>query len=286
MRWIFTELKWGRMVVSTRRVTSAKCGIGSASVKVRNSRIISVTIRALILSATVAVCVASPVQERCGVEVKLLLSPAELSLSIERLDARRESKGKIYFFDTERYELFSQGVMVRFRQGSTSDLTVKLRPANNIEFPDSPGRREDFKCEVDMSQNETNTSYSIRNRVSGEKIPETGNDIYRQLSSGQKRLLRAAKVTVDWNRVRLVANIAVTDWQIKANSQFNKLALELWEWSGGRILELSSKDTAGEGGAKYEGLRQLVSGKGLELSSDQRSKTRIVIESGASNVSH
>jgi hypothetical protein len=252
----------------------------------RSLRITTATILALILFAMVVICVAYPEQERCSVEVKLLLSPADLALSIERLNAQQGSKGQIYFFDTQRHELFSQGVIVRFRHSSKSDLTVKLRPTNNKAFSDLTGQREDFKCEVDMSGNETNTSYSIRNTVTGAKIPETGNDIYRELSNGQKELLRAAAVKVDWNQVKRVANIAMTDWQIRPNSQFNKIAMELWEWPGGRILEISSKAAAGEGEARYEGLRRLVSGKGLELSPDQRSKTRIVIESQTSNVSH
>jgi len=69
-------------------------------------------------------------------------------------------------------------------------------------------------------------------------------------------------MTIDWNQVKRVADIKVTDWEIKLNSPSKKLALELWELPGSKILELSSKAGSDEGEAAYEELRQLAIGKG------------------------
>ncbi len=70
------------------------------------------------------------------------------------------------------------------------------------------------------------------------------------------------------------------------DSPSKKLALEVWEWSESKILELSSKAKSNEGEPAYEGLRQLAIGKGLKLSEDQQSKTRMALESPALITTH
>jgi hypothetical protein len=220
-------------------------------------------------------------QERCGAEGKLLLSAANILATVATLKAQKKSSGEIYFYDTEKLELFSQGVIVRLRRG-VYDLTVKLRPANDKKFSDPAGGVEDFKCEVDLAGDEENTSYSVRRSFSNPHIPATGKEIYQSLSAGQKELLRAAHVQVEWDQVKRVADIKATDWKIKGDSRFKKLTLELWEWPGGKNLELSTKTSGEEVEAGLEYLRRVASGKGLEQSVDQRSKTRMVLEQAAS----
>lgn len=231
-------------------------------------------------------CNVCAAQERCSTEVKLLLSPAEIQATLATLKAQKESSRDVYFFDTDRRELLMRGVIVRLRHGSSSDLTVKLRPPLDKKFTDPTGGKEDFKCEVDMAGKEANTSYSIRSKFSGAQVPETGNDIYLAFSGGQRELLRAAHMTIDWNQVKRVADIKVTDWEVELDSRSQKLVLELWKWPGNKILELSSKTGGKEGEAAYEELRQLAIGKGLKLNADQRSKTRMVLESPALTTAH
>jgi hypothetical protein len=234
------------------------------------------------LCVTLLLCSASQAQERCSTEVKLLLSPGEIPTTVATLKANKESSGHVYFFDTDRRDLLSHGVIVRLRHGASSDLTVKLRPPQDKRITDPTGGKEDFKCEVDLTATEAKTSYSMRNKFSGTQIPENGSDIYQALSEGQVGLLTVAQMTIDWNQIKRVADIKATYWEIKLDSRSKKLRLELWQWPGGRILELSSKVRTGEGPAEYEELRRLVVGKGLKLSADQRSKTRTVLESPVS----
>jgi hypothetical protein len=231
-------------------------------------------------------CSVSQAQERCSTEVKIRLSPAEISATVATLKAHNESSRDVYFFDTDTRELLSHGVIVRLRYGSSSDLTVKLRHPQDKSITDPTRGKEDFKCELDMTATEANTSYSIRNKFSGTQLPENGNEIYQALSGGQRDLLRAAQMTIDWNQVKRVTNIKATDWEIKLDSRSKKLALELWEWPGGKILELSSKVATEEGPAEDEELRHLAIGKGLKLSADQRSKTRMVLELNSTSVTH
>lgn len=242
--------------------------------------------RTFCLCVILLLCTPCAAQDRCSAEAKLLLSAGEIPASVATLKAQKESSGEIYFFDTDRRELLSQGVIVRLRHGSSSDLTVKLRSPQGKRFTDPTRGKENFKCEVDLAGSEANTSYSIRNKFSGEQIPESGKDIYQAFSGGQKELLRTAPITIDWNQVKRVADIKETDWEIKLDSRPKKLVLELWEWPGGKILELSSKAGSGEAQSAYEELRQLAIGRGLKLSSDQRSKTRMVLESPASTTAH
>jgi hypothetical protein len=139
---------------------------------------------------------------------------------------------------------------------------------------------------VDLAADETNISYSVRNSFTGLQVPETGNDIYRAFSEGQRRLLKVARVVVDWNQVKRVADIGVTDWQIKSGPRSEKLALELWVWPRGKILELSKRSESESGSEAYEELRKMVLNKGLKLSADQRSKTRMVLEGNTTSITN
>jgi hypothetical protein len=223
-------------------------------------------------------CSGLQAQEICNVEVKLLLSPTETQAAIAALHATKETTGRVYFFDTGALDLLSQGVIVRLRQGAKSDLTVKLRPPNGKKFLTPSQRLAGFKCEVDLTQEAENTSYSITRQLATEELPQTGTELPHLLSSAQIKLFKDAQVSVEWARVKKVAEITSTDWQTQSPPRLGKLTLELWEWPGGRVLELSTKVSSDAGSSSYTELQQLVSMKQLAMSSDQRVKTRIVLE--------
>jgi len=212
------------------------------------------------------------------VEVKLLLSPTETQAAIAALRAKKETSGRVYFFDTGALDLLSQGVIVRLRQGAKSDLTVKLRPHNAKKLSTPSEGMIGFKCEVDLTQEGANSSYSIIRQLAVEEPPQTGTDVSRLLSSAQIKLLEDAQVSVDWTRVKRVAEITSTDWQTQSQPHLGKLALELWEWPGGRVLELSTKVSSDAGSSGYKELQRLVTTKQLAMSPDQRVKTSIALE--------
>jgi hypothetical protein len=234
--------------------------------------------RIMLLCAHLLLVSALRAQEGCGVEVKLLLSTTETQTAIASLKVGKETTGRVYFFDTSSLDLLSQGVIVRLRQGSDNDFTVKLRLPNGKRLHDPSGGSEDFKCEVDLNAGRPTLSYSIQSSYAGPRIAETGNDISSLLTAGQEKLLQEAQVSVDWSRVRRIADIKATDWQTKAQPRFKKLTLELWEWPGGKILELSTGAGPDAGPSTYTELRQLVKAKGLSVSGSQRPKTTMVLE--------
>jgi hypothetical protein len=200
------------------------------------------------------VCAALQAQENCDLEAKLLLSAAQTQAAVAALDAKGETTGRVYFYDTTALDLLSHGVIVRVRQGADNDLTVKLRPTNSQTFADPSGGREDYKCEIDLTGSGAVNSYSIRSDYTAERLPDTGSEVLSVLSAGQRRLLDESQVSIDWTRAKRIAPIHYTAWQIKSLPQFNKLTLELWEWPKGKVLELSTKVGVDAGSTTYAAL--------------------------------
>lgn len=229
-------------------------------------------------SCALLFCSGLQAQENCNVEVKLLLSPTEPAAAVAALGAKKETAGRVYFFDTDALNLLSQGAIVRLRQGVASDLTVKLRPSNGKKFSTPSAEPVGFKCEVDLTQEGATSSYSITKKLAAGKLPQTGVDASRLLSPAQIKLFENAHVSVDWTRVKRVAEITSTSWQTQSQPHLDKLTLELWAWPGGRALELSAKAPANAGASTYIELQQLVKAKQLAMSPDQRVKTSIALE--------
>jgi hypothetical protein len=217
-------------------------------------------------------------QERCNVEVKLLLSPTQTQAAVTLLNFEKEAAGRVYFFDTKALDLLSQGLIIRLRQGADNDFTVKLRPPGDTKSFVPSGIGQGFDCEIDLIGGAAGPSYTVRSKYTATHVPETGIEISSLLDAGQKKLLTEAQVSVEWTRVKRIADIQATSWQTKARPGFRKLTLELWEWPGGRILELSTKVGPDAGPSKYAELQRLVKTKGLSLNATQRAKTGMVLE--------
>jgi hypothetical protein len=216
-------------------------------------------------------------QETCSEEVKLLLSPTQVQAAIPALRARGEIHSRVDFYDTPALDLLSMGVILRLREGEEVDLTAKLRPVSGEKFVDPTGGRERYKCEVDLNGGVEVQSFSVQKKYIAAKAPETGEGVLQLLSEGQKKLLEDSKVRIDWKRVERVAEIRSTSWTTKAKAPLGKLSLELWDWPGGSILEVSTKVAPDAGQATYGELRELAKKNGLALSANQRSKTAIAL---------
>jgi hypothetical protein len=210
--------------------------------------------------------------------VKLLLSPTEVQAAIPALQARKETHELVYFYDTPTLALFSQGVILRLRAGEEIDLTAKLRPLSGERFTDPSGGRERYKCEVDLNDGVENQSFSVQNKYLSAVAPATGEELFRLLSDGQKKLLADAKVQIDWKSVRHIAKIQSTSWTARANPPLGKLSLELWKWPSGSVLEVSTRVTPDAGQTTYHELRDLANKNGLALNTNQHSKTEIALK--------
>jgi hypothetical protein len=214
-------------------------------------------------------------EEKCPVEIKLLLSPLTTRSVIASLGFKNEVAGRVYFFDTDALDLLMQGVIVRVRKGVNNDLTVKVRLPKGDPKVGSSRLNERFPCEIDRNQIGESTSYAIKRRYKATKVPENGVDVYRLLSVSQKELLREAHISLDLARVVRMADINSTKWETPASGQ---LALELWEWPAGKVLELSAKAESDAAASKFAELERLVHVKNLTLDTNQDTKTSVVLK--------
>jgi hypothetical protein len=226
-----------------------------------------------------AVCLATVplAEEKCGTEIKILLLPAELHSALQSFNAGPGVIGSVYLFDTNALDLLSQGVILRLRTGVISDITVKLRARANLQGSSGPSGVDHYKCEVDLTGEAALRSYSIQTKFAG-TLPTTGDELFELLSATQKRLLERAHVSIDWARVKRIPEIKSTHWQIRPQQHFPKLALELWEWRTGEILELSTRVAGDARASAYGKLRQVVESNGLSLNKEQKSKTTLALE--------
>jgi hypothetical protein len=229
----------------------------------------------------------SPVcaQEKCPVEVKLLLSSPEPQLAIAALGFKKKTESQIYFFDTQSLSLLNQGAIIRIRQGANNDVTVKLRSPKGDSAHDNALLRTRFPCEIDRTRARADTSYAVERQYQVAKVPDSGTEVHGLLNSSQRKLLADAGVSIDWDHVAKVASIRSTKWQTAAQSPHGKLALELWEWSTGKILELSSKAPSASAASKYTEVEELLKANGLSLNANQATKTTTVLESLANHSS-
>jgi len=220
--------------------------------------------------------------EPCSAELKLLLVPGELHTALVSLHARAPRLGQVYLYDTDLLSLLSHGILVRLRQGSSSDLTVKLRSPDDstaaIQPPD-----ETAKCEFDVVGGQAFRSLSITSKFSG-PVPQTGKGLLPLLSPGQKRLTELK--SIDWALVKKIGAIKSTTWRVAAPPNFPRLSLELWEWPGGSILELSARVPPADISGGYERLRRLATASKLTASPHQRTKTGLALESIAHTAPH
>ena len=224
-------------------------------------------------------------EEKCSVEIKLLLSPPTIQAAIISLQFGKETAGRVYFFDTDQLDLLKQGVIVRVRQGANNDLTVKVRvPADNPHI-DTSQLREHFACETNRTGAGDDTDYAVKRKYKTLQIPQMGADILRLLTPMQKKLLQEARVSIDWAQVTKIADIKSTSWQTASQSTFRKLALELWESPAGNILEISARVEPDEAQSKYTQLQQLLNRKSLSLSVSQGSKTSAILDTLAHQTS-
>jgi hypothetical protein len=222
-------------------------------------------------------CGSLAAQERCGAEAKLLVSSSDLQSSLAALHAVSESHEEVYLFDTDSLELLSQGVILRLRTGADADLTVKMRSGETVKLKDSPEAGQIFKCEVDLVGNTALTSLSLRAGWKSQQIPRTGEALRLALSAGQRRLLTAGRISIDWHRVKRIAQIQATDWEVRTDGPLRKVTVELWEWPNGKILELSAKAGPQKGPSTMVQLREKAVANGLMMEENQEPKTSLVL---------
>jgi hypothetical protein len=224
--------------------------------------------------------------EESRVELKATLAPSATERARERLrlsDDRSEERG-IWFYDTPALDLFEAGAVLRARdvKGDDDDSTVKIRPLEAADVDPSWFALDDWKCEIDRLPDRQVSSCSLTVVQGEDEIEEVAageRAIDKLFSSKQEELLAAYGPAHAWDDLVALGPIPSRVWKLSTKALPAKLTAELWTLpDGDQILELSMKVEAPDADDAQADLLEYLAARGLELASDQETKTRRALE--------
>jgi len=204
------------------------------------------------------------------------------ALGIDALDAQIRH---VYFFDTPDLTLYEHGLVVRARrtQQRGDDSVVKLRPVLPDELPSELRDSAEFGVEVDAmpggfvcsgSMKGTVKTGHVREAVMGER------ELHKLYSKEQRDLFsehRPAGIELD--DLSTLGPIFVLKLKFSPEGYDRKLVVELWWYPDySRVLELSTKCAPSEAFQVAAETRAFLSGRGVDLSGEQQTKTRKALE--------
>jgi hypothetical protein len=222
-----------------------------------------------------------------SVELKLTVPDTRLSenavaLGIDPLDAQVR---QVFFFDTPDLALNREGVVARARrvQGKGDDSVVKLRPVVPDALPKKLRKSADFGVEVDAMPGGFVCSGSMKHQLDKPIVRDAvmGDRRLRSVFSKQQRAFYAdhAPDGLELDDLSILGPIFVLKLKFSPKGFNRRMVAEMWLYpDGSRIVELSTKcppaqafDTAAEA-------RAFLTGRGVDLSSGQETKTRKALE--------
>ena len=222
-----------------------------------------------------------------SVELKLTLPEADhrstmTALGIDPLDAQIR---QVFFFDTPDLALNQQGVVVRARrvQGRTGDSVVKLRPVVPEELPADLRKSESLGVEVDAMPGGYVCSASLKGVADNAQVRETamGGRPIRKLFTKEQRAFYAdhAPEGIALDDLSILGPFFVLKLKFSPEGFDRKLVAEMWMYPDfSRILELSTKCAPGEMFQVAAESRAFLTGRGVNLSGEQATKTRKALE--------
>jgi hypothetical protein len=227
------------------------------------------------------------IREADSVELKLTV-PAEegfstqTALEIDPLDAHIR---QIYFFDTPDLALDRNGVVARARriQDKGDDSVIKLRPVVPDRLPSSLRESKGFVVEVDAMPGGYVCSGSLKESLGPTDVKQAvgGDKPLRKLFSKQQRSFFAehAPEGLEIDDLSILGPITVAKLKCSPEGYPYKLAVELWNYpDGSRILELSTRCAPGVAFQVAAETRAFLSGRGIDLTGEQQTKTRTALE--------
>ena len=198
---------------------------------------------------------------------------------------------QVVFFDTPTLELEQAGIVVRARrsQGRPDDSVVKLRPVVPGELPDQVRRAETFGVEVDAMPGGYVCSGSHKGELKAGRVKETmvGDRPIRGLFTKEQRAFYESHAPngLGLNDLTVLGPINLLKLKYSPEGYDRKLVAELWMYpDGSRILELSTKCKPHEAFQVAAETRAYLSGRGVNLSGEQQTKTRTALEYFAAQV--
>lgn len=233
------------------------------------------------------------IKDSDSVELKLTVPDSghfavAAALGMDPLDAEIR---QVYFFDTPDLRLNRQGVVVRARrvQGKEGDSVVKLRPVVPADLPKKRRKAPGFKVEVDAMPGGHVCSGSLKRSVGNADVREVthGDRPLGSLFSEQQAdfLADHAPDGPALEELAVLGPILVLKLKFEPEGFERRLVAELWMYpDNSRILELSTKCEPGEAFQAAAEARAFLSGRGVDLSGEQETKTTKALEYFASRL--
>ena len=198
---------------------------------------------------------------------------------------------QVFFFDTPGLDLDKQGLVVRARrsQKKGDDTVVKLRPVVPSELPKSLRRSPNFGVEVDASPEGFVCSGSLKGfpKIGEVQKAVLGKLPLRKLFSKEQRALFAehAPEGTGLDDLSILGPILVLKLKQSLTGYDRRLVGEAWFYpDGSRILELSTKCEPSEAFQVAAETRAFLSSRGIDLDTEQQTKTRTALEFFSKNL--
>ncbi len=222
--------------------------------------------------------------EADSVELKLTVPESHQVSTIQGLglDPLEAQIRQVFFFDTPDLALDSQGVVVRARriQGKGNDSIVKLRPVVPHELPEELRASGSFRVEVDALPGGFVCSGTMKGTPPDVLGSVRGKRPLRKLFSKEQRAFYAEHVEgVELDELTVFGPILVLKVTFTPVDLGRKLAGEMWLYpDGSRVLELSTRCGTGEAFQVAAELRAFLTGRGVDPSGVQTTKTRKALD--------
>jgi hypothetical protein len=192
---------------------------------------------------------------------------------------------QVYFFDTPDLALDKAGVVVRARriQGKGDDSVVKLRPVVPHELPPGLRQSDDFRVEVDAlpggfvcsgTMKRAMGPNAVRSAIAGERP-------LKKLFSKEQRAFFSehAPEGSSIDDLTILGPIFVLKLRFVPEELQRRLVAEMWFYpDGSRVLELSTRCATDEAFQVAAEARAFLSGRGVDLSGEQETKTRKALQ--------
>jgi hypothetical protein len=218
-----------------------------------------------------------------SVELKLTVPESDLRSTVVTLgmDPLEAQIRQVFFFDTPELALDKHGVVMRARriQGKAGDSVVKLRPVVPKELPNKLRKSADFGVEVDAMPGGFVCSGRLKVALDPTSVRSTvaGDRPLRKLFSKEQRRLFAehAPQGVVLDDLATLGPIFVLKLRFNPEGFERRLVAEVWLYpDGSRLLELSTKCLPSQAFQVAAELRAYLSGRGVDLTGEQETKTR------------
>jgi hypothetical protein len=222
-----------------------------------------------------------------GVEIKVTVPEtshrsALAALGIDPLEAQLR---QVYFFDTSDLALNSCGLIVRARRvkAKGDDSVVKLRRANLDGLPNRLRKSPNLVVEVDAIPGGYVCSASMKGCLGTTDVKDVtaGRRPISKLYSKEQQAFYTAFAPhgLGLDGLFALGPINVFKLKFKPAGLKRKLVVEQWNYpDGSRILELSTKASPDQAIQAALDIRSLLSKVGVNLSGEQRTKTKTALE--------